>query len=75
MDEWTVERVYRYCARCARWRSIGNFARCHIKGKTYHARTCMRCWRPGIKNANRHGYVLTEQGRAYLHPERAERAS
>lgn len=72
----SLVRVYRWCARCKRWRSRGNFHSNQLGAKRYTGRVCMRCVPRGSKGRHltaRRGIVVTEQGRAYLAAEEAPR--
>jgi hypothetical protein len=64
MDKpYLAERAFRLCRRCGRYRSIGNFS---VNQNYRNGHTCHLCWKPGVPNANRAGYVLTDKGRAAL---------
>lgn len=69
-----IIKVYRWCRRCERWRSLGNFSSSSRGVKGYTRRVCLRCIPP--RSEGRHLTVrlvtkLTKKGRAYLAAERA----
>lgn len=66
MQTMEIVKVYRWCARCQRWRSTGNFSTFSRSGKAFHARTCRLCWKKGAPREYRNWWVVTDLGRGAL---------
>lgn len=59
--------VYRWCRRCKRWRSIGNFSVHKPGGKVATlGHRCHLCWTKGGLHPGRSNWTITDSGRAAL---------
>lgn len=73
---YVLVRTFRYCQRCERWRSVGNFTHKISRDGHHHyaARICRRCIPEGqpyaVKLTRRAGWTVTDKGRALLAGER-----